>query len=56
MEALREKLTNKRLIFQDRVRDEPALCAQMCFVPVQNVSQQRSVTRQLSSWNNILPS
>jgi hypothetical protein len=55
-EALQEKLTNERLVFQDRVGDKPALCAQMCFVPVQNLSQRGSVTRQISSWNDVLPS
>ena len=27
---------NERQVTADRIGDEPALCAQMCFVPVQN--------------------
>ena len=39
MEALQEKLANKKLIFLDRRGNKPALCEQVCFVPAQNVSQ-----------------
>jgi hypothetical protein len=55
-EAIPEKLANERLVFLNRVGDKPALGAQMCFVSIQNIGQWRSVTRQISSWDNVLPS
>ena len=46
-EALEEKLTNESLIIEDRDWDEPALRAQIGFVPAQDVSQGRFVTNRL---------
>jgi hypothetical protein len=54
-ETLPEKLTNEKLVFLNRAGDKPALGAQMGVVFLQNVGQCRSVTRQVSSWDYVLP-
>jgi hypothetical protein len=51
-EALDKKPTNVGQVVEDGGCNQPALRAQMFFVPTQDVSQGRKVTHWRSIWDN----